>query len=204
MRVACACCRGAPSAFDRNIEIEIHEEHSQAPHSIIDAADCGKRAPISISDAEIYRYLPTVLVGTVDRLLGRVKRRISLIFSVRSIRVARARVRVVPENASRAAANRTKSKFLPVDPSRIRRPLCCCKTSCTCLRNPLARTIRITRVSRRTSADGGHGIAVEAIGGNGDIEGYIRHVERSTPAMLVASRRKASISTIRHMPARMR
>lgn len=32
------------------------------------SADCGKVAPIYLSDAEIYRYAPTVLVGTVDRL----------------------------------------------------------------------------------------------------------------------------------------
>lgn len=32
------------------------------------SADCGKVAPIYLSDGEIYRYAPTVLVGTVDRL----------------------------------------------------------------------------------------------------------------------------------------
>lgn len=31
-------------------------------------ADCGRIAPIYLSDSEIYRYAPTVIVGTVDRL----------------------------------------------------------------------------------------------------------------------------------------
>ena len=31
---------------------------------------CGKTLPIYMSDEEVYRYLPSVLVGTVDKLTG--------------------------------------------------------------------------------------------------------------------------------------
>ncbi len=59
--------QNCPSCGSTNIEIDIRE----AIHELRifhRCRDCGLLAPISISDAEIYRYLPTVLVGTVDRL----------------------------------------------------------------------------------------------------------------------------------------
>jgi hypothetical protein len=56
-----------PKCRSLNIDVDIRED-IQTVRIFHRCADCGEQAPISISDAEIYRYLPTVLVGTVDRL----------------------------------------------------------------------------------------------------------------------------------------
>lgn len=56
-----------PTCGSTNIEVDIRDA-IQELRIFHRCGDCGLQAPISISDAEIYRYLPTVLVGTVDRL----------------------------------------------------------------------------------------------------------------------------------------
>ncbi|MGH7736653.1 MAG: DEAD/DEAH box helicase [Candidatus Tyrphobacter sp.] len=57
----------APGCGSTNVEIDVRDA-IQELRIFHRCGDCGFQAPISISDAEIYRYLPTVLVGTVDRL----------------------------------------------------------------------------------------------------------------------------------------
>ena len=56
-----------PKCKSLNIEVDIHDDIKEV-RIFHRCADCGEQAPINISDAEIYRYIPTVLVGTVDRL----------------------------------------------------------------------------------------------------------------------------------------
>ncbi|MDO8570727.1 MAG: helicase-related protein [Candidatus Daviesbacteria bacterium] len=54
-----------PHCQSSNITLNIDIENVRIKHV---CKDCHKDAPIYISDSEIYRYAPSVIVGTVDRL----------------------------------------------------------------------------------------------------------------------------------------
>lgn len=50
------------------VEVNASRTSVRLLHRCRDKQNCGRVAPIYLSDSEIYRFLPTVLVGTVDRL----------------------------------------------------------------------------------------------------------------------------------------
>lgn len=54
-----------PHCKSGNITLNVDVDNVRIKHICI---DCHKEAPIYISDSEIYRYAPSVIVGTVDRL----------------------------------------------------------------------------------------------------------------------------------------
>lgn len=54
-----------PHCKSNNLKIVVDTEQIRIRHV---CKDCKKEAPIYISDSEIYRYVPSVIVGTVDRL----------------------------------------------------------------------------------------------------------------------------------------
>lgn len=54
-----------PHCQSSNITLDIDIDNVRIKHV---CKDCHKEAPIYISDSEIYRYAPSVIVGTVDRL----------------------------------------------------------------------------------------------------------------------------------------
>lgn len=54
-----------PECRSEEIKVEVDLDAIRIHHV---CAKCGFRPPVLISDSEIYRYLPAVLVGTVDRL----------------------------------------------------------------------------------------------------------------------------------------
>ena len=56
-----------PSCSSLDIDVDIRDD-VQTLRILHVCKACGRQAPIYIADTEIYRYLPTVLVGTVDRL----------------------------------------------------------------------------------------------------------------------------------------
>lgn len=54
-----------PKCRSDKVKVEVDQDRIRIEHV---CQDCGFRPPVLISDSEIYRYLPSVLVGTVDRL----------------------------------------------------------------------------------------------------------------------------------------
>ncbi len=56
----CPYCRGQHVIIKKPDPIELRLVH--------ECADCGRELPIYIVDSEVYRYLPAVIVGTLDKL----------------------------------------------------------------------------------------------------------------------------------------
>ncbi len=54
-----------PKCRSDKMKVEVDQDRIRIEHV---CQDCEFRPPVLISDSEIYRYLPSVLVGTVDRL----------------------------------------------------------------------------------------------------------------------------------------
>lgn len=54
-----------PHCSSPNVAVEVDTDSVRIRHV---CKECKKEAPIYISDSEIYRYVPSVIVGTVDRL----------------------------------------------------------------------------------------------------------------------------------------
>ncbi len=54
-----------PFCESTNLKVNVDLDHIRIKHSCL---NCSQDIPIYISDSEIYRYIPTVIVGTVDRL----------------------------------------------------------------------------------------------------------------------------------------
>lgn len=165
-----------PFCGSSEIEIEIHEEiHKLRIHHR--CRICDKRAPISVSDAEIYRYLPTVLVGTVDRLARAGETpHFAHIFGQVDSRCPQHEYASFRECVE-SGCKLTKSKFLPVDPIKDPTPALLLQDELHLLKESLgtydshyegyldeqARAVGTQLPSKRLAA-------------TATIEGYVRHV----------------------------
>jgi len=56
-----------PFCHERSVELRIDKDRRRILH-VCTSEKCGKELPVYISDSEIYRYLPTFIVSTLDKL----------------------------------------------------------------------------------------------------------------------------------------
>lgn len=164
--------------FCRSINIEIHiEDDIQKLRIHHRCVDCGRQAPISISDAEIYRYLPTVLVGTVDRLAraGETSHFAHIFGQVDSKcpQHEYASFRECVESGCKL----TKSKFLPVEPIKDPTPALLLQDELHLLKESLGTYNSHYEGYLDEQARGvGTGLPPKRLAATATIEGYERHV----------------------------
>lgn len=56
-----------PFCFEESVDLEIDHDQRRIKH-VCQEDKCGRTLPVYITDSEIYRYLPTFIVGTLDKL----------------------------------------------------------------------------------------------------------------------------------------
>jgi hypothetical protein len=165
-----------PFCLSTEIEIEIREE-IQVLRIHHRCRSCKKRAPISVSDAEIYRYLPTVLVGTVDRLARAGETpHFAHIFGQVDSRCPQHEYASFRECVE-SGCKLTKSKFLPVDPIKDPTPALLLQDELHLLKESLGTyDSHYEGYLDEQARTVGTGLPSKRLAATATIEGYVRHV----------------------------